>query len=197
MNYLAHLFLSERNASLVVGNFIADQVKGNTYLAFEPAVATGILLHREIDSFMDNHELVQKGKERLYDTQGKFAGVVMDVFYDYFLCKNWKRFSDDNYPDFVSEHYTILEENSDVMPSLSQYIMERMIRTDWLGSYPSINGIDRALKGLSTRTKYPNNMHKATSELLKYEQELELEFSNFFPDIVAHCKQFIFQHGET
>ena len=62
MNYLGHLALSGENEDVLFGNFIADAVKGNSYHKFNNSIQKGILLHRFIDHFTDNHPIYLKGK---------------------------------------------------------------------------------------------------------------------------------------
>ena len=63
MNHLAHLFLSRHSEKMMVGNFIADGVKGKKYLAYEDEIADGIVMHRAIDTFTDTHETVSHSKQ--------------------------------------------------------------------------------------------------------------------------------------
>src|SRR5947207_2830586 len=51
MNFLAHAFLSFNDPGLLVGNMIADSVKGKEADNYPDRIRQGILLHREIDSF--------------------------------------------------------------------------------------------------------------------------------------------------
>ena len=88
MNFLAHAVLSFENPELMVGNFIADFVKGNDYLQYQDPVKRGILLHRDIDQFTDQHPTVRLSKSRLYDAFGHYAGVIVDMYYDHFLAAN-------------------------------------------------------------------------------------------------------------
>lgn len=194
MNYTAHIFLSGSDKELLLGNFIGDAVKGNDYLEYPERVAKGILLHRQIDSFMDGHPLVMKGKERLYPNYHKFSGVVMDMFYDYFLCKNWTEFSDVSYTEFVAISYQRLDEMMHLMPREAQLVLEHMMDHDWLGQYEKKSGIDKTLKGLSRRTRYSSNMENAIDDLVRYEQEFDREFRLYFPQVIQHCNQFI-EHG--
>ena len=60
MNYLAHLYLSSGNKDLMIGNFIADHVKGNAINNFSDEIISGIKLHRLIDDFTDHHPIVEK-----------------------------------------------------------------------------------------------------------------------------------------
>ena len=94
MNYLAHFHLSNNNESLIIGNYIADDVKGKAYLNYSSEIQQGILLHRKIDDFTDNHPVVENSKHLIRHNQNKFTPVVMDVFYDYFLANNWDTYSE-------------------------------------------------------------------------------------------------------
>ena len=65
MNFLGHFYLSQHDPELLVGNFIADYVKGKRYLDYPPKISEGIMMHRQIDHFTDTHEMVKKGRKRL------------------------------------------------------------------------------------------------------------------------------------
>ena len=197
MNYLAHLLLSGNNSSCVIGNFIGDEVKGSAYLRYPPGIAVGIRLHRSIDTFTDSHPIVKLSKKRLQPIHGKFSGVVLDVFYDYFLCKNWDSYCNQDLKSFIEETYCLLQYNRYIMPKISQIILDKMVEDDWIGSYCNIDGIDRALKGLSRRTRYKNSMGEAITELNKYEDLFNEDFNRYFPDIIAHCKTYLQQHGKA
>src|SRR5450432_1821563 len=92
MNFLAHLYLSGDNPQVMIGNFIGDFVKGkNLTERFDTDVAKGIALHREIDWFTDTHIVVKQSKDRLRPKYRHYAGVIVDIFYDHFLAKNWDK----------------------------------------------------------------------------------------------------------
>ena len=104
MNFLAHLYLSGDNPKVKVGNFIGDFVKGkNLKDRFEADIARGIGLHREIDWFTDTHSIVKQSKDRLRPKYRHYSGVIVDIFYDHFLAKNWDRYSKQLLPDFAEE----------------------------------------------------------------------------------------------
>jgi len=197
MNYLAHLLLSGDNSSCLIGNFIGDEVKGNSYLAYPPGIAVGIQLHRSIDTFTDTHPVVKLSKRRLQPVHGKFSGVILDVFYDYFLCQNWDLYCDQDFTCFIQDTYYLLQNNRKIMPKISQIILDKMVIDDWIGNYRNTAGIDRALKGLSKRTRYNNSMSEAITELTKYEDLFNEDFNRYFPDIIAHCKTYLQQHGKA
>lgn len=89
MNYLANLLLSDESTSILVGNFIGDLVRGNQFSTLDPAIQRGILLHRAIDRFTDTHPVVRRSKQRAQTVTGRYASVVIDVFYDHFLARDW------------------------------------------------------------------------------------------------------------
>ena len=64
MNFLAHIFLSGNDEEVMIGNFIADAVKGRDYLGYSDGIVKGILLHRRIDAFTDSHVVVGQSKQR-------------------------------------------------------------------------------------------------------------------------------------
>ncbi|MDG2331694.1 MAG: acyl carrier protein phosphodiesterase [Flavobacteriales bacterium] len=197
MNYLAHLFLSGNDNELLVGNFIGDAVKGKAFSNYSRRIAMGIKMHRAIDSFTDNHKVVLKGKERLYPRHHKFSGILVDLFYDYFLCKNWLKYSEEPLEMFIRNKYQILEQNIESMPPLSQLIFHKMVEDNWLSSYQNVIGISKALNGLSKRTKFQNNMKNASSDLLLHENLYDAEFNCFFPQIVDFCNSYKIRHGQT
>ena len=197
MSYLAHLLLSGNDNELLIGNFIGDAVKGNAFLNYSPRIAMGIKMHRAIDSFTDNHKIVLQGKARLYPRHHKFSGILVDLFYDYFLCKNWLKFSEEPLETFINDKYQILEKNIKFMPPLSQMIFHKMVEDDWLTSYQNVSGISKALNGLSKRTKFENNMRNASSDLLLHENLYNTEFNCFFPQIIDFCNSYKMNHGQT
>ena len=65
MNFLAHIYLSDDDEQVMIGNFIADFVKGKKKDDYPPAIKKGIELHRSIDDFTDHHPLVLRSKQRI------------------------------------------------------------------------------------------------------------------------------------
>ena len=71
MNYLGHLVLSGNDSEILFGNFIADAIKGNSYIKWPGNIQKGILLHRFIDNFTDNNNHYLLGKRRFYEKSPK------------------------------------------------------------------------------------------------------------------------------
>ena len=107
MNFLAHIYLSGTDEGVKIGNFMADSIRGRQYESYPKAIMKGILLHRAIDSFTDNHPIYRKSKHRLHEKYGHYSGVIMDIVYDHFLAKNWASYSDELLENYAQNFYTL------------------------------------------------------------------------------------------
>ena len=182
MNFLAHAHLSGDNEKLLIGNFIADFVKGKAALGrYEGEIRRGIMLHRAIDAFTDTHPTVALSKNRLRQKYRHYSGVIVDVFYDHFLAKNWHLFHDESLENFADKVYAIVDNHIDIVPARVQDFFPYMKRGNWLLSYRQPEGIGRALTGMSRRTPYDSKMDESLNDLIRYYDEFEDEFKKFFP----------------
>ena len=134
MNFLAHLYLSNNNSNILIGNFIADHIHGNHFTHFHPEIQKGILFHREIDTFTDAHEIVRKSKRRLHSRYRHYKGVIIDIFYDHYLAKNWAKYSDVPLADFAQSFYNLLQENFEILPKKTQQLLPYLIDINALGN---------------------------------------------------------------
>jgi acyl carrier protein phosphodiesterase len=184
MNYLAHLYLAGEDPDLIVGNFIADAVKGKQIERYSEGVIRGIKLHRQIDMFTDSHPIIERGKEALRPKYRKFAGIVMDVFGDHFLSSNWADYSKVDLRDFSERMYTLLHERKDQFPERARYTLHYMSMQDWLQGYQHIEGVKRALSGLARRSSFPSGMENAHTELERHYLFYQSIFHEFLPDLV-------------
>lgn len=190
MNFLAHLYLSGDNNELLIGNFIADSVKGKQFQQFSPGIRQGIILHRLIDEFTDSHPLFSQGRNRLRGSYGKFAPVIVDIFYDYFLATDWNNYSDQPLKEFSENIYRIMQNNLQMLPLRAQRILPYMIEQDWLTGYSTLDGINKTLLGMSRRTKFNSGMENAVSDLKLFNDVFREEFRLFFPDVIHFSNQF-------
>ncbi|MCZ4407499.1 acyl carrier protein phosphodiesterase [Cryomorphaceae bacterium 1068] len=185
MNFLAHQFLSFEIKPIMVGNFIADTVKGNALKNYDVPIQKGIVLHRFIDSFTDSHEITLQSRERLYAHFGKYAGVVQDVFYDHFLAINWSDYHDQDLNDYTDFIYLTLGGYRSVFNERAERTFQYMQMQDWLGNYATQEGIHRALTGLSRRASFPSNMEESLPALAKHGEAISNDFKIFFPDLIS------------
>ncbi len=189
MNFLAHLYLSGNDKDLIVGNFIADMVKGRKINGYDAGIVRGIQLHREIDRFTDGHPVFLQSKERLRTKYRLYAGVVVDMYYDHFLAANWSKYSALNLHDFVSEAYAVLESKLAILPERARFVLPFMIGHNWLVNYADLRSLERNFGGMARRTPFESGMEQAVDDLRLHYDQFEKEFHAFFPEIVEHVKQ--------
>lgn len=189
MNYLAHIYLSRNEELITIGNFMADHVKGSKYKNYAVGIQKGILLHRQIDSFTDAHEIHRISKRRLDDQYGLYRGVIIDIFYDHMLAKNWKLYSAVSLPDYTRLFYKRLNRHYDVLPEKVKYMSKYLIQDDWLLSYAEIDGIQKVLDGMNRRTGGRSNMNLAIEDLVEHYDQFQNDFLLFFEELRTFCQQ--------
>ena len=184
MNFLAHIFLSGNDNEIKIGNFIADDLKGSSYLKYPEKIALGVKMHRTIDSYADSHPLYSIGKKRLKEKYGHYSGIVLDVFFDHFLAKHWNNFSSQNLRAFSRDFYLNLVIHAGSLTPKYRYMMPFMIVNDWLGSYKEVDKTASVLFRMSRRTSLPPESDFARTILIKHYASFEKEFFEFMPQIV-------------
>lgn len=188
MNYLAHIYLSGNNDLVIIGNFIADGIKGKSYEKYQKNIQIGILLHRNIDTFTDAHPIVRQSTKRLHKKYGHYSGIIVDILYDHFLAKNWSLYNTVSLKDYVNGFYDSLETHYNLLPLKIQKMMPFMITDNWLLNYATIEGISKVLEGMNNRTKNRSGMNQAVKELEIFYREFENEFLLFFDELIQFSK---------
>lgn len=188
MNFLAHIYLSGENDLIKIGNFMADGIRGKKFENYHPDIQKGILMHREIDTFTDNHPIFKKSTKRLHDKYHHYSGIIVDIFYDHFLAKNWTKYSDEPLDVFVDNFYSSLKTNYDLLSERTKEIMPYMIEQNWLYNYRTTEGIARILIQMDNRIKNSSNMRFSIEDLLEFYNEFEEEFSAFFEELRSFSK---------
>ncbi|WP_412464358.1 ACP phosphodiesterase [Flavobacterium mekongense] len=193
MNFLAHIYLSGDNDLLKIGNFMADSIRGHKYEEYPAEIRKGILLHRAIDSFTDTHPIYRQSKHRLHEKYGHYSGVIMDIFYDHFLAKNWCDYHNEKLEDYAENFYALLKNHRDILTENIKNMLPYMIGRNWLVSYASIEGLKKILFQMDHRTKNRVAMHESIIELQQFYSEFENEFKLFFEALRVHCQERLSQ----
>ena len=191
MNFLAHIYLSGDNDYIKIGNFMADGIRGKHFEEFPTDIQKGITLHRAIDTFTDAHPVFRQSTKKLHARYHHYAGVIVDVFYDHFLAKNWSVYSNENLEEFIQNFYESLRKNQAVLTEKTIGFMPYMFKQNWLSSYQTIEGINSILTQMDGRTKNKSKMRFATEELQEFYTDFEEEFTTFFNDLQQHVQEQI------
>ncbi|WP_242046272.1 MULTISPECIES: acyl carrier protein phosphodiesterase [Calothrix] len=194
MNWLAHLLLSEPNVESRLGNLLADIVKGAARQELNSYIQRGIACHLVIDRFTDSHIVVQRSKQRIDSSYRRFSGVLVDIFYDHFLAKNWSEYCNVSLDDFTAEIYSSFRAYPGQIPIMVREVISRVAAEDWLGSYRHVSGVEIALLRISKRLSRRCNRHlsltPAINELITHYDALESDFQEFFPQLLSHVQNW-------
>ncbi|KAB1158199.1 acyl carrier protein phosphodiesterase [Flavobacterium luteum] len=183
MNFLAHIYLSGENDLVQIGNFMADGIRGKHFETFPKDIQKGIFLHRSIDTYTDAHPIFRKSTKRLHEKYHHYSGVIVDVFYDHFLAKNFHNYSDETLEYFATRFYQSLQNNYEILTDKTKGMMTYMIQQNWLVSYQTVEGIERILTQMDNRIKNNSNIRFSVHELRQFYAEFEEEFTFFFEEL--------------
>ncbi|HHN48277.1 MAG TPA: DUF479 domain-containing protein [Bacteroidales bacterium] len=195
MNFLAHAYLSGSDESIIVGNFIADHVKGKAVERYSEKIMTGIRLHRRIDAFTDMHPVFRKSTARLKESYGRYSGVIVDMFYDHILARNWSDYSEMPIRQFTSGIYKVVFKHFLILPPKTRRILPFMAADDWLAGYAYLEGLNLALNGMSRRTNFKSGMEHAVEALKKDYGLFETDFKEFFEELRQDTMLFFEKNG--
>ena len=182
MNYLAHLHLGGQRPGQLLGSLYGDFVKGRLQGQFAPEVEAAIQLHRRIDVFTDRHPLVDIALGRFSDTRRRYAGIVLDVFFDHCLARDWKQYAEQPLEVFAADVYRVLTHERQLPERLAR-IAPHMVANDWLGSYQEFEVLEQVLRGISRRLTRPEELAGAMEELRRLYEPLSDDFRLFYPQL--------------
>jgi acyl carrier protein phosphodiesterase len=188
MNFLAHLYLSGQQEEIMVGNFIGDYVKGRELFFYSDEIRKGIMLHRYIDTFTDRHAITKQSRMRIQEEYHKYSGIIVDIFYDYFLASEWNKFHPVDLEKFIEDVFSILKKYYYDFPQGIKNWFPNFLRNNWLMSYSTIEGIERILHRMSSRTSLPEYTDYAISVLRNHEDAMRDEFNEFFKSIRTYVE---------
>lgn len=189
MNFLAHLYLSCEDEDLLIGNMIADFIRNKDIAAYSDSIQKGIYLHRQIDTYTDNHPIIRQGTRRLQENHGKYAAVIIDILYDHLLANHWDRYSGQTLEVFAKNCYGILSRRMEELPAKLQRQMPGMIEADWLVKYRSLDGLQFTMERMDLRTKFPSTFTDSVADYLQAKDAFNEEFHLFFPDVIQFVEQ--------
>jgi acyl carrier protein phosphodiesterase len=186
MNFLAHSLLAGDLEADRVGGVIGDFVKGYLPAGLSPALASGVALHRAIDGYAERHPAFAASRKRIGPARRRVAGVLVDLFYDHLLAREWSRYAKTTLENHAAQVYASLLERSAQLPPEAREVAERMRRNDWLSSYREVAAVGLAIDRMATyRLRRPNNLAGGVEEFLADAAGYESDFAHFFPDALA------------
>jgi len=183
MNYLAHIYLSGTHTELRFGNFIADAVPGKQYEIYTKGIQDGILLHRAIDTFTDQHPIFRKHSKLLFPDFGHYGRVIVDMFYDHFLASLWNNYHPQTLEIFAEDFYNEIDKQEEFLPQKMRKAFPYMKEQNWLIQYRSIAGLETILGQMERRTKFESNLSASVKNLEIHYSVFKNDFEVFFEQI--------------
>jgi acyl carrier protein phosphodiesterase len=188
MNLLAHAILSGREPGTIVGGILADWIKGPLEDIASP-LAEGIRRHRRVDAFTDAHPTARVSRRRLPQPWGRYAGILVDVAYDFCLIARWDEFGRGSLDEFVREVHEMVDAWMPSLPAPAADVARRMIAQQWLVAGRTWDRIGLTLERISRRLRRPVPLRDAEDDLRRLEPALLADFAAVFPDVRRHVEE--------
>lgn len=182
MNYLAHLHLGGPQPADLLGSLYGDFVKGPLQGRWPADIEAAIRLHRRIDAFTDSHPIVCQARMRFPAARRRYAGILLDVFFDHCLARSWADYAQEPLPLFTARVYALLAGEAQLPGRLAE-LAPRMAQQDWLGSYRDFTVLERVLQGMQRRLSRPEGLDGALAELERLYEPLSNDFHAFYPQL--------------
>jgi len=191
MNYLAHAFLADTGDEFLIGSLLGDLVKGKPQNRYNHDILEGIIFHRKVDTYADHHRMTLASKKLFSGPQRRYAGIILDIFYDHFLSKHWKRYGNKELTDFTARVYAILQNHYVILPKRLKEALPRMVEQNWLASYVDLAGVEITLERISRRLRNGTNLRDSIEEIKIRYDSLEKNSHVFFQDLISYCADYL------
>jgi acyl carrier protein phosphodiesterase len=194
MNFLAHAWLAGEDDALVVGGVVGDWIKGVLPGTLPPDLARGVALHRALDQHAESHPAFNSSRARIPADRRRYAGVLVDIYYDHLLARHWAAFHAQPLHDFCAEIYRRIKGRLDDLPHAAHPALRMMAREDWLSSYARIEGIADVLARMSCRARQPNPLCGGELAFLADASGFEQDFRAWKADALVFCQNWRAAH---
>jgi len=190
LNFLAHALLAGDTPALIVGGVVGDWIKGPLPAGLPDDLSRGVALHRAIDHFAESHPAFCRSRSRVSPARRRYAGVLVDVFYDHLLAKNWAAIHQQPLEEYCEAVYGLINQRLNDLPASSHTALKLMAQEDWLTSYAKIEGIADVLARMSRRARQPNPLAQGEQEFLADVDGFTSDFYEWLGDAREFCRQW-------
>lgn len=190
MNFLAHALLAGDTPALIVGGVVGDWIKGPLPGRLPADLARGVALHRAIDSHAETHPAFRQSRARMSAARRRYAGVLVDIFYDHLLAADWAAQHDQPFAEYHHGVYRQLAARSAELPDHSRVALKMMAEQDWFLSYVRVEGIADVLARMSRRARQPNSLAGGEAEFLADAEGFRADFHAWLVDARAFALEW-------
>ncbi|MGK3115785.1 ACP phosphodiesterase [Candidatus Pantoea formicae] len=185
MNFLAHLHLAQLANSSLLGNLMADFVRGNVQSQWPETVVAGIAMHRRVDVLTDSLPEVREARQFFRAETRRVAPITLDVIWDHFLALHWDRL----HPAQSLVDFTAAAEREILpqLPGTPEGFVELnavMWRERWFEHYAEPARLARVLNGMAHRRPRLVALRDSYQDFVEHYQQLEPLFFQFYPRLM-------------
>lgn len=187
MNHLAHALLAGADDAILLGSLLGDFWRGAPDRGWDDGVRHGVLLHRRIDVYTDSHPVVAAARARFEPPFRRYAGILIDMYFDHALARDWQRHAAEPLAAFSRRIGALLAANRGWLPPGLNRFARYADQHGLYAAYAQRATIERALAGIGTRLRRPNPLAAAGPALWAQAPALDAAFDDFFPGLVAQA----------
>jgi acyl carrier protein phosphodiesterase len=189
MNFLAHLHLASLAHSSLLGNLLADFVRGNPAGQYDPEVIAGIMLHRRVDVMTDSLPQVKACRDYFSDEYRRVAPITLDVVWDHFLARHWQQLEpSQSLPNFIQTARHQIEPHLSFTPERFQNMNSYLWSERWLERYADLSFIAKVLQGMASRRPRLGALAGSFADIERNYHQLETHFWQFYPQMMQQAK---------
>lgn len=195
MNHLAHALLAGDDEALQLGGMLGDFVHGQPDGSLFPSrVIAGIRLHRAIDVYTDAHPEVLAAKALLPSPYRRYAGILLDMWFDRCLARDFPRWSAQPLPEYSAALRALLWRQDALLPPALRRFRGYMETHDLPAAYTDDDLLGEALGGIGQRLRRANPLASALPVLQQREAQLQPRFEAFFPQVREFARAWVEAH---
>jgi len=189
MNLLAHALLAGDDDDVRFGSVIGDFVRGAIDPALPDGVRDGIALHRAVDAYTDAHAEVVAARMLFDAPYRRYAGILLDVWFDHLLARDWSRHAAGSLHSFSREVQALLRQRAAELPPRMRGFAAYTHRNDLPEAYRERAMIGDVLRGLSQRLSRENPLAQALPVIETQAEPIQRHFDRFFPALIAFAQE--------
>lgn len=172
----------------MVGQFIADAVKGPLDVQFNAGIRKGIRLHRLIDEFTDSHPIVLDLRAKYRGDLGLYSSVVIDMIFDYWLAREFQKHTQGQLIDFAEQAMATLTNYEDQFPQRMHRFFQFMKQEKWLLAYGEKEGMSEVIFQMSKRYPRAEALALVAKDLNHFASIGKPHFQEYWPLLNAYVE---------
>jgi acyl carrier protein phosphodiesterase len=195
VNFLAHLYIAADDPLALIGAVLPDLTRGRlpTPPAIPAAMYAAARQHQRVDAITDTHPVASRSRARLRPTQGRYAGILADIFFDHILLNTWDHWCDEPIAAFLDRVHDAFHRQAHRAPPSVRGLLPRLIDEGWLVGNATPAGVARTLRRVSRRLRErfdrTVDLEPAVADLVRLNADLTADFMIFFPDLLGQLQR--------